>query len=77
MKLVKWSADDPEFARQQVAKLVESGELPREVGEELVRSRYEKNGRCDDVRISTDAPIDRPDLAQQGTQNGGREGPSL
>ena len=33
---------DPEFARQQIEKLVVSGEIPRWLGDELLKMRYPK-----------------------------------
>jgi hypothetical protein len=37
-----WAKDDPEFARQQIEKLVVSGEIPRWLGDELLKMRYPK-----------------------------------
>jgi len=39
-----WAKDDPEFARQQIEKLVVSGEIPRWLGDELLKMRYPKKG---------------------------------
>ena len=53
----KWVADDPAFAREQIEKMIASGELTRDQGEELLRMRYRSKepnvqgnpiARCDD-----------------------------
>jgi len=36
----EWAKDDPEFVRQQIQKLIDSGELTKEEGENLLRMRY-------------------------------------
>jgi hypothetical protein len=38
--LKEFVKDDPEFARQQLEKLVERGEIERDVAEQLLRMRY-------------------------------------
>lgn len=35
-----WAVDDAVFAREQIDKLVASGEITEELGEELLRMRY-------------------------------------
>jgi hypothetical protein len=46
--LKEWAKDDPEFARQQMEKLIESGQITRSEGEELLRMRYgARNGDSD------------------------------
>ena len=36
----EWAKDDPEFARQQIEKSIQSGEIEREFGELMLRIRY-------------------------------------
>ena len=38
----EWAKDDPEFARQQIEKSIQSGEIEREFGELMLRLRYQK-----------------------------------
>ena len=53
----QWAKDDALFAREQIEKMIASGELTRDQGEELLRMRYRSKepnvqgnpiARCDD-----------------------------
>jgi len=41
-KRTECAKDDPEFARQQIEKSIQSGEIEREFGELMLRLRYQK-----------------------------------
>lgn len=53
-RLTELAKDDPDFARQQIEKMIESGEIERWHGEELLRMRYpekKEKARMDDLKV--------------------------